>query len=131
MNGEATALSNLGRVYLALDRPGDALAAAERAIQLFRNVHNWYGMAMTKRGIARYLRRRGSLQEARAYFVEAREILLKAGESERAGEVEQEIEKLDASRKSWSWLRWLLLSLGVLLGVFVILVIIVAIVEGF
>jgi tetratricopeptide (TPR) repeat protein len=131
MNGEATALSNLGRVYLALDRPGDALAAAERAIQLFRDVHNWYGMAMTKRGIARYLRRRGSLPEARAHFVEAREILLKAGESERANEIEQEIQKLDASRKSWGWLRWLLLSLGALLGVFVILVIIVAIVEGF
>jgi len=131
MNGEATALSNLGRVYLALDRPADAQTAAERAVQLFRSVHNWYGMAMTKRGMARYFRREGRLDEARAHFVEAREILLKAGAADRAKEIESEIEKLDALHQSWGWLRWLLVSLGLLVGAIVVLVIFVAIVDEY
>ncbi len=130
MNGEATALSNLGRVYLSLERPGEAVEAAERAIQLFRNVHNWYGAAMTRRGMARYYRREGRLEEARAAFVEARELLLRAGAANRAAEVDSEIAKMEGAEKSWSWLRWLLVILGGFIGLILLVVLVVALLES-
>ena len=129
MNGEATALSNLGRVYLALERPGEAMTAAERAIQLFRGVHNWYGAAMTKRGMARYFRREGRSDEARASFVEAKVLFLRAGVDDKAAEVENEIAKLEGQQGSWSWLRWLLVAIGGVLGLIVLLFIVALLLE--
>jgi len=122
MNGEATALSNLGRVYLALELRSEAVAAAERAIQLFRNVHNWYGAAMTKRGMARFYRREGRNDEARAAFVVAKELFVRAGADEKATEVEAEIARLEGSLKSWGWLRWLLTIVGGAIGFIVALI---------
>lgn len=115
MNGEATALSNLGRVYLALGRPGDALAAAESAIQLFQAVHNWFGAGMTCRGMGRYYRRQLRRAEARAALERARAFFLRAGAAERAEEAGQEIEEIDNPRRRWGWVKWLLFALGLLL----------------
>ncbi|MEQ8354043.1 MAG: tetratricopeptide repeat protein [Kiloniellaceae bacterium] len=129
MNGEATALSNLGRVYLALERPGDAMTAAERAILLFGNVHNWYGVAMTKRGMARYYRREGRHGEARDLFSEAREVLLRAGADDRAAEIESELVKLETARQSWGWLRWLLITIGAVVGLVLLLVVFAIVID--
>lgn len=124
-NGEAKALSNLVRVYLAQNMPGQAVTAAEKSIQIFTDIHNWFGAAETSRGLAPYYRREGRIEESRAAFLRARELFLRANSSKEANECKAEAERLSGDEKPWGWIKWTFAVIGgfVVLILFVFLLV--------
>ena len=126
-NGEATALGNLQRVYAGLSRPDDADAAAERAVELFRSIHNWYAAANLSLGLAKRRRRAGQAAEARASFLTAAELYRLAGDGRAAARARAAAEPQGV--RSWALWQWLLLALGIVLGVVAIVAVVVFVME--
>lgn len=115
-NGQATALSNLVRVYVCLQRRSDAIAAGDRAIRLFVETRNWYGAAATAEGFARLYRRERRLPEGRAALAQAAEFYRRAGDSGRAAACEEAAGQFGRKRR----LPWYATVLLVLLGLLVL-----------
>ena len=68
---EAQTLKNLGEIFLAQERPRDALGDFERARHLYSATRNRSGAAVSLRGMARAERQRGNLDAARQHLEEA------------------------------------------------------------
>lgn len=129
LNGEAKALSNLGRVYLAQGMEGQAVTAAEKSIQIFTDIHNWFGAAATNRGLARYYRREDRIAESRAAFLRAREMFLRANSSKEAEECEAEAERVGTGGKPWGWIKWTFAVIGGLVALILFVSLLVLLIE--
>ena len=127
-NGEATALGNLARVYVGLSRPGEADAAALRAIELFRGIHNWYAAANLSLGLAKRQRREGPAAAARASFLTASDLYRLAGDEKAAARWGAAAEA--GAGRSWALWQWLLLGVGMTIGAIALVAAVVTVMEG-
>ena len=126
-NGEATALGNLARVYVGLSRPDEADAAALRAIELFRGIHNWYAAANLSLGLAKRQRREGPAPRARASFLTASDLYRLAGDEKAAARWGAAAEA--GAGRSWALWQWLLLGVGMAIGAIALVAVVVTVME--
>jgi len=111
-NGQATALINLMRPYLGLQRRADAIAAGEQAITLFTRIHNWHDAARTAESFARLYRRERRLPEARTALAQAAELYRRAADPARAAACDEMAGRIGSKRR----MPWYVLVALVLLG---------------
>jgi tetratricopeptide (TPR) repeat protein len=111
--GQATALSNLARVYFNQEEHRKAVEAAGEAADLFLEIRDWYRAATTVRGLGRYYRRTGMTANARAQLQRAAYLFHRAGAEREVEEANTEIERLDKKR-GLPWYAWVSLVLFVL-----------------
>lgn len=122
-NGQATALINLMRPYLGLQRRADAIAAGERAIGLFVRIHNWHDAAKTAESFSRLYRRERRLAEARAALVQAADLYRRAGDPARAAGCDELGRRIDRKRR----MPWYVTILLVVFGLGIVVAVIGAI----
>ncbi|MGH6892580.1 MAG: tetratricopeptide repeat protein [Dongiaceae bacterium] len=118
--GQAKTLSNLVRVFIALNEERKGVEAAERAAALFIDLRDWFHAATVKRTMGRILRRKRQVPEARTAFGEALALFQQAGTADEIESTRQELEQIER-RHHLPWYVWValgLLVLGVLLSIF-------------
>jgi tetratricopeptide (TPR) repeat protein len=120
-NSQAIALSNLGRIYLNLGLREKAEEAAESAIRLFQEGHNWLAAAQTNLGMARVLWREAKPGEAKARFVRAAQLFRQAGAYDQSVDCDVEYNSLDRQARVSKWVN-VLVGLGLILFPVILLV---------
>lgn len=119
--GQAATLTNLMRIYMNLDQQDDAVRVCLQAQDLFLQTHEWRGAATASRSLARYYRRKGNIDMARKEFTQAEQLYIRASHPDRAKAMAEERADLDRRSRPWLWV-------GVVLGGFVVLIILLVLV---
>ncbi len=116
---QATALTNLFRVYTTQSKLDEAFKAADDAIILSLRIHDWFSAAVTKRSKARVLRRQDRIVEARKELTDAAALFQNAGLVSEQKAVEAELERLGKKAKL-PWYARVVVGIGIILGAIVV-----------
>ncbi len=121
--GQAKTLSNLVRVYIAVNEERKGVEAAERAAALFIDLRDWFYAATVKRTMGRILRRKRRVPEARKAFGEALALFQQAGAADEIASTQQELDQIE-HRHNLPWYVWG--ALGLLVVAIVLAIVIAA-----
>jgi tetratricopeptide (TPR) repeat protein len=125
--GQATAMARIARVDAALGKEAEGFDLVDRSVDLFIQIHDWYGAAIVKRNKARYLRGKRRLEEARKEFDEAIALFGQAKAPKKVEATKEERDALGIKRRL-PWYAWIFLLFAALLLALIVALVITGII---